>query len=1257
MKKLLSILSIGFLLFASCQTEVGTDNTLKTQTDTTPPFPVKKLTAEEGDKYISLSWLNPADSDFYGTKITFTPSVRNVSQPVIIEGTPSGKSSTTFNGLVNNTEYTFSVTALDKNQNKSEIVTISATPRPDTTPPSEVTNITATPGDKSVTLSWTNPIDSDYVCTRITFTKASNQVTNPITVQGKPGKSSTTTIDGLENETEYTFSLTALDENQNESTLVSIKATPKSQVIYAIEVEDFTVTPRDSSVILSWTNPSDIDFYSIEITANDTKTILDATPSEKQTYTISNLINNNEYTFTIKTIDKNKSKSNGITKNCTPREGYLSLSIKLPNDTIYTDDLYNEKRNIILTTDKAPITITVSSSSSVTNAVWKKSDDTSISTAEELLSDETANILSLESDSNTLEVTENGYYYIAVKNEDGKTAYSYVDVNTIDKTPLDEISHFVATSDGKTIECSWEDARPQSEYDSPLKKLLISYIYDNNVYAPENGEITIDAGVEKASIKIADGKTDSNNLQITIKTVDNLGHISSGFVFKCPCTKYITVTEENYFSNVRDVIENLTEDETILYVYIGNNEKLSFYDLRSALSNLSQKQPDVKIQLDLTNLPENVIEIADYTFSSCKNLSSVKFSDNINRIGKSTFSYCTGLSEIVLPANLLEIEEDTFRGCTNLSKVNFSNKISKIGSYAFYGCTSLSDITLPENLIEISYYAFKNCTNLSSVSFSDKIKIISLSAFENCTSLANIELPDSVEGIYQSAFKGCTSLSSIVIPGSITTMHNMVFDDCTNLSKITIKPGLSYVYLPRTTKVQIYFTGTIEQWCNIEKKTEEGVSDSFYSYDLYIKDTLITEATLNNNIQNISNGAFQYCKSLKKISIPNTVTSIGENAFTQCTELTEAKLPNGLKTIEDGTFWGCSKLQSITIPESVTSIGSNAFRGCSEFSSIVIPDSVTVIGTQAFYNCTNLTEVTIPGDFSITTKYIGDKPFQSLKIKKITYSKCIYENGSLPGCSAAPEEICLKDNVTYIPPMVSSLKKITIPPSVTRIDFDAFYYGCTDLTIDYTGTIQQWCQNISIENLDDKRWFGPWSKRDAKGYVYNCKIFVNGSELIGDIELPEGITKINDYAFSNLKIDSIKLPTTLKTIGKNAFYYCSLRQDIIIPDNVISIGDRAFYYNKLKKITLGKSLKIIGTEAFLGCGGDDILIPASVTKVGANAFDRHSVRFHIFSNTCWYNEETGENLGIDPSNFNPDNSNYYASYPKFTIISDKYTAE
>lgn len=1135
MKKLLFILCIGFLLFASCQNEVSSD---ANQTDTTPPFPVKKLTAEEGDKYISLSWINPADSDFYGTKITFTPSARNVSQPVIIEGTPSGKSTTTFNGLVNNTEYTFSLIALDKMQNKSEIVTIRATPRSDTTPPSSVTNITATPGDKSVTLSWTNPNDSDFVCTRITFTKASNQVTNPITVQGEPGKNSTTTIVGLENGTEYTFSLTALDEKQNESIPISIKATPKSQVIYSVEVEDFTVTPRDSSVILSWTNPSDIDFYGIEITVNDTKTTLDATPSEKQSYTVSNLINNNEYTFTIKTIDKSNNESNGITKNCTPREGYLSLSIKLPNDTIYTDDLGNEKRNIILTTDKASITITVSSSSSVTNAVWKKSDDTSISTAEELLSDETANTLSFESDSTNLEVTENGYYYIAVKNEDGKTAYSYAVVNTLDKTPLDEISHFVATSDGKTIECSWEDAHPQIEYDSPLKELLISYIYDDNISAPESGEITIDAGVEKASIKIADGKNEADNLQITIKTVDKLGHISQGFSFKSPCCKYIAVTDDD----IVNVIENLTEDNRILY--ISNTKSLS--TLAYALNNLYKKSPDVRLQLDLSNL---------------LNLTTV-----------------SGLS----------------------------NK------------TNLSSITLSNNTTSISYRAF-----------------------ENCTSLSNIKLSENLEEIQDFAFENCTNLSSIIIPESVKCVDKNAFYNCVSLKKITIGPGTSSFGLPTTSDItripdyEIYFTGTVEQWWNIEKKN----TSVLHPYDLFINDTLLTEPIFDKKTKTIPNNAFNCCKSLKKISIPDTITSIGENAFHYCSELAEVNLPHSIKRIENNTFYGCSKLQSITILETVTYIGQSAFRGCKELSKVIFSDKcTTVIEPGAFSGC-DILELTIPGDLL----KINTNAFDNT-IKKITYSKCIY-----PAFSNV-EEIYLKDNVTYIPPLkLNFLKKITIPASVTRIDINAFY-NCIRLeTIEYTGTIEQLCQNISIDyyettESEQDRFY--WHGKNSR-----AKVFVNGTELLRDIELPEGITRINDYIFYNL-ISSIKLPSTLKSIGKHAFHDCGLKE-IIIPDNVISIGDYAFCgCNNLDKITLGKKLKILGNMVFYNSRiRGTITIPASVTKIGGFSFENKYIVFDDKS-THWYNLNTGESLGKNPSK-----GQLYSSYPETTIISEKYTEE
>lgn len=56
------------------------------------------------------------------------------------------------------------------------------------------------------------------------------------------------------------------------------------------------------------------------------------------------------------------------------------------------------------------------------------------------------------------------------------------------------------------------------------------------------------------------------------------------------------------------------------------------------------------------------------------------------------------------------------------------------------------------------------------------------------------------------------------------------------------------------------------------------------------------------------------------------------------------------------------------------------------------------------------------------------------------------------------------------------------------------------------------------------------------------------------------ITVIEDSAFENSKIDNIIIPSTVTTIGDNAFYQCINLHTITIPTNVVSIGRNAFQY-------------------------------------------------------------------------------------------------
>ena len=103
----------------------------------------------------------------------------------------------------------------------------------------------------------------------------------------------------------------------------------------------------------------------------------------------------------------------------------------------------------------------------------------------------------------------------------------------------------------------------------------------------------------------------------------------------------------------------------------------------------------------------------------------------------------------------------------------------------------------------------------------------------------------------------------------------------------------------------------------------------------------------------------------------------------------------------------------------------------------------------------------------------------------------------------------------------------------------------------------------------------------------------------------DGVTGIGDYAFFEaVKLDSVKLPNTLKRIGGWAFETCYNLRLTRLPDKVQEIGQSAF--NACSKValpTLPSDLQKIGNGAFLWCGGmASVTIPAGVTEIGRGAF-------------------------------------------------------
>ena len=274
------------------------------------------------------------------------------------------------------------------------------------------------------------------------------------------------------------------------------------------------------------------------------------------------------------------------------------------------------------------------------------------------------------------------------------------------------------------------------------------------------------------------------------------------------------------------------------------------------------------------------------------------------------------------------------------------------------------------------------------------------------------------------------------------------------------------------------------------------------------------------------------------------------------------------------------------------------------------------------------------------------------------------------------------DNV--LPPYLfysSKLENLVLPNSITKLD-----YGClsnckklTSITIPASVTVlysscfsgSSAMSAIYVENgsASYTHYSGVLYTKDGKTLVKYPEGKTGTSYTVNS-----GVTKIGDQAFSNAKLTSITLPTTLKEFGSMVFYYSSLTALSIpasvttvstssfsamtaltsfsvasgnavlstdsrgalfdknktilkaypqgntsttytIPSTVTEIEYDAFWTNKyLKKITLPDNVTTIGGYAFASCSSlEEINIPAKVTKIDNYAFSSNAAMKSVTS--------------------------------------------
>lgn len=284
-------------------------------------------------------------------------------------------------------------------------------------------------------------------------------------------------------------------------------------------------------------------------------------------------------------------------------------------------------------------------------------------------------------------------------------------------------------------------------------------------------------------------------------------------------------------------------------------------------------------------------------------------------------------------------------------------------------------------------------------------------------------------------------------------------------------------------------------------------------------------------------------REITSIDIPDSINGqpvkkIDEGAFSECINLEYVKLPETIESIGEHAFFACRSLREITIPKNVTSISEVAFS-----SSLVSLKAIYVEEGNPNYKDVDGILYTIDGKTIIKYPPAKENDESTFTIDdKVEYisSFCFSDFSDV-------EEFVFPTNLKQIGTWAfksTNITKLEIPKDC-RILSGNFVSGCANLE--------------EIDVADDSEYYksidGVLYTKDQKE-IYRI---AEGKDLSDGFEIPDYVTSLGTYCFSNTSISSIKIPANVKNIRMYCFSYLENLNNIYIPNSIEKIASRAFY--------------------------------------------------------------------------------------------------